>query len=150
QRFRADLYYRLAVFQIRLPPLRERTADLPLLVDAILDDLGMSAEPVAATLRTKDARDQLAAHAWPGNVRELRNYLERCVALRTPLPPNVQPTIDAAETVAVPFKSARDRAMRVFEHAYLHDLLARHGGNVTAAARAAGLDRIYLYRLLWR
>jgi two-component system, NtrC family, response regulator GlrR len=151
QRFRADLYYRLAVFQIRLPPLRERAADLPLLVDALLADLGMASAPVAATLRTADAREQLAAHAWPGNVRELRNYLERCVALRAPLPPAAQPAIDSGtEPDVVPFKTARDRATRVFEHAYLVDLLARHGGNVTAAARAAGVDRIYLYRLLWR
>jgi len=151
QRFRADLYYRLAVMQLRLPSLRERTADLPLLVDAILADLGMSDQPVAATLRTPDARDQLAAHKWPGNVRELRNYLERCVVFRAPVLPGAQQTVDPLpDGAAMPFKEARDRATRIFELAYLSELLAAHGGNVTAAARAAGVDRIDLDRLLWR
>jgi DNA-binding NtrC family response regulator len=151
QRFRPDLFYRLAVVQIRLPALRERTADLPLLVDGILDDLGMTDHPLAATLRTQEFREQLAAHAWPGNVRELRNYVERCIAMRAPLPPTADGTIDPAPLGGPePLKTARDRAMRVFEHAYLSDLLARHEGNVSAAARGAGVDRIHFYRLLWR
>jgi two-component system response regulator GlrR len=151
QRFRSDLYYRLAVVQVRLPPLRERTEDLPLLVDAILDELGLADHPVSATLRTADARAQLAAHAWPGNIRELRNYIERCVAMRATMPPGGEPAaVPSAPHGLEPFKTARDRSVRLFEHAYLTDLLAREGGNVTAAARAAGVDRIYLYRLLWR
>jgi two-component system, NtrC family, response regulator GlrR len=151
QRFRSDLYYRLAVVQIRLPSLRERPQDLPLLVDAILDDLGMADHPLAATLRNDDARAQLAAHAWPGNVRELRNYVERCIALRAPLPPGAAASADAALAgEPVPLKTARDRAVRVFEHAYLTEMLARHDGNVAAAARAAGVDRVQFYRLLWK
>ena len=149
QRFRPDLFYRLAVVQIRLPPLRERAADLPMLVEAILADLGMTDHPLAPTLRTKDFLDQLAAHAWAGNVRELRNYLERCLALQTPFPPNAT-TVATAPSGPEPLKAARDRAMRVFEHAYLTDILARHDGNVSAAARAAGVDRIHFYRMLWR
>jgi transcriptional regulator with PAS, ATPase and Fis domain len=151
QRFRSDLFYRLAVLQIRLPPLRERPDDLPLLVDTILEDLGLAEHPVAGTLRTTDARAQLAAHAWPGNVRELRNYIERCIAMRAAMPPGADPGVDPMpETGPEPLKTARDRAVRIFERAYLTDLLAREGGNVTAAARAAGVDRIHLYRLLWR
>jgi two-component system response regulator GlrR len=152
QRFRPDLYYRLAVVQVRLPPLRERTADLPLLVDAILAQLGMSEHPLADTLRTPSFRERLAAHAWPGNARELRNYLERCLVLRAPLPPSASaPVVDVAPAGGPePLKVARDKWLRVFEHAYLTDLLARHDGNVSAAARAAGVDRIHLYRLLWR
>jgi two-component system, NtrC family, response regulator GlrR len=150
QRFRADLYFRLAVVQLRVPSLRERIDDLPVLVDAILDDLGAGGAAITATLRTADARAQLAAHSWPGNIRELRNYVERAVVLRTPAPPAaaaaVLPGIGATE----PLKIARERAIRVFEHAYLSELLERHGDNVTAAARAAGVDRIHLYRLLWR
>ena len=71
--------------------------------------------------------------------------------LRTPLPPGSSATPPPLpEGKTLPFKEARDRATRVFEHAYLTDLLDQHAGNVTAAARAAGVDRIYLYRLLWR
>jgi two-component system, NtrC family, response regulator GlrR len=151
QRFRPDLYYRIAVVSVRLPPLRERAQDLPLLVDAILEQLAMTEHPVADTLRTPAFRERLAAHAWPGNVRELRNYIERCLILRAPVPPSSAPTtIDPVAATHEPLKLARERWTRVFEHAYLTDLLARHAGNVTAAARAAGIDRIHLYRLLWR
>jgi DNA-binding NtrC family response regulator len=151
QRFRSDLYFRLAVLQVRLPALRERPDDLAMLVDAILADLGAGDDPVAATLRTGDARAQLAAHAWPGNVRELRNYVERCIVLRAPLPPGaVHATASPAADAIEPLKLARDRAIRVFEHGYLSQLIARESGNVAAAARAAGVDRIHLYRLLWK
>jgi two-component system, NtrC family, response regulator GlrR len=153
QRFRPDLYYRVAVVTVRLPPLRERPTDLPLLVDAILDQLAMADHPLVDTLRTPAFRDALAGHAWPGNVRELRNYVERCLVMRAPLPPTAtSPAVDPAPLgdAPEPLKLARERWLRVFEHAYLTDLLARHTGNVTAAARAAGVDRIHLYRLLWR
>ncbi len=151
QRFRPDLYYRVAVVAVRLPPLRERAADLPLLVEAILGQLALTDHPLANTLRAPTFRDALTKHAWPGNVRELRNYIERCIALRAPVPPShVPPTVDPAPAAPEPLKVARERWLRVFEHAYLTDLLARHDDNVTAAARAAGIDRIHLYRLLWR
>jgi len=151
QRFRADLYYRLAVVEVRLPALRERHDDLALLVDAIIDQLHAADHPLLSTLRAPSFRDALAQHAWPGNVRELRNYVERCLALRAPVPPSAQTTpIDPAPSSAEPLERARERWVRVFEHAYLTDLLGKHDGNVTAAARAAGVDRAHLYRLLWR
>jgi DNA-binding NtrC family response regulator len=151
QRFRADLYYRLAVVEIRLPALRERHDDLALLVDTIIEQLHAADHPLLSTLRTPSFRDALAQHAWPGNVRELRNYVERCLALRAPVPPQTQTTpVDPAPSSAEPLEQARERWVRVFEHAYLTDLLAKHTGNVTAAARAAGVDRAHLYRLLWR
>ena len=150
-RFRADLFYRLAVVEIELPPLRSRTADLPPLVDTLLEQLGLSDHPLAPTLRTPAFREALASHGWPGNVRELRNYLERCLVMRTPLPPGTAaPPATPPSDLVEPLKLARERWTRVFEHAYLSELLARHDGNVTAAARAAGVDRIHLYRLLWR
>jgi DNA-binding NtrC family response regulator len=151
QRFRTDLYYRLAVVEIRMPALRERHDDLALLVDAIVDQLRASDHPLVATLHAPSFRDALAHHIWPGNVRELRNYIERCLALRAPVPPHTQTTpIDPAPVSTESLDHARERWVRVFEHAYLTDLLANHGGNVTAAARAAGVDRGHLYRLLWR
>jgi transcriptional regulator with PAS, ATPase and Fis domain len=148
--FRADLYYRLAVVEIRLPALRERRDDLALLVDTILEQLRATDHPLVATLRTPSFYEALAAHAWPGNVRELRNYLERCLALRAPLPPAAHaPPVDP-HVANEPLEQARERWVKVFEHAYLTDLLGKHDGNVTAAARAAGVDRAHLYRLLWR
>ena len=148
--FRADLYYRLAVVEIRLPALRERREDLALLVDTILEQLRASDHPLVATLRTPSFYEALAAHAWPGNVRELRNYLERCLALRAPLPPAAHATPVDPHVANEPLDQARERWVKVFEHAYLTDLLGKHDGNVTAAARSAGVDRAHLYRLLWR
>jgi two-component system, NtrC family, response regulator GlrR len=82
-------------------------------------------------------------------VRELRNYVERCLTLHAPAPlaPDESP---GRVNASLPYKEARERALREFERGYLQDLLTRHENNVTAAARAAGVDRIYLYRLLWR
>jgi transcriptional regulator with PAS, ATPase and Fis domain len=78
--FREDLFYRLQVFDILLPALRERTSDIPLLVDAFLQEIGRSMKRPIATL-SEDAQDALIAHTWPGNVRELRNALERAAIL---------------------------------------------------------------------
>src|SRR5262249_14454944 len=79
RRFRSDLYYRLAVVVVRLPPLRERPEDLTLIVDHLLEGLGARERPEAAALRSPAFLTELARHHWPGNARELRNYLERCL-----------------------------------------------------------------------
>jgi DNA-binding NtrC family response regulator len=86
RRFRPDLYYRLAVVEVRLPSLRERREDLPRLVENILEGLGATAPAVRASLQQPELIAELGRHEWPGNVRELRNYLERCLALREQLP----------------------------------------------------------------
>ncbi len=145
--FRSDLYYRLAVLVVRLPALRERPEDVPLLVDALLGQLGAADAPEAAVLRSPETLARLSAHPWPGNVRELRNAVERSLALRAP------PDLEAgAPPDASPgdLKEARARASHRFERNFLEELLARSGGNVSKAAREAGVDRKYLYRLLWR
>ena len=149
-RFRADLYFRLAVLRITLPPLRERAEDLPSLAKELLASLGASREAIGA-LCTPELVAQLRRGAWPGNARELRNHLERCLAFEEALPVAEQrsrraPTIDAS----VPYAEARRRALDAFERTYVADLLARHGGNVSRAATAAGIDRVYLYKLLKR
>ena len=152
--FRSDLFYRLAVVEVPLPALRERVEDLPLLVNAILDRLGATSPAEAALVRTSDFQQTIARHSWPGNVRELRNYVERCLALAEQAPLDAQAIPDASAPIAIDTKQtlkvARDRWTSVFEKAYLEKLLAEHGGNVSAASRAAGVDRIHFYRLLWR
>ena len=151
-RFRSDLYYRIAVIPVRLPPLRERPEDLPLLVEHILSNLGMQDRPEVAALRSDAFLADLQRNPFPGNVREVRNYLERCLVLREqvlrPLE-QAQAPVDPVDS-HLPFKIARDRCLRSFERGYLEDILRRHKDNASAAARAAGLDRMYFYRLLWR
>jgi transcriptional regulator with PAS, ATPase and Fis domain len=153
-RFRPDLFYRLAVVEIFLPPLRERLDDLAALVDHFLDGYD---PPVPAALRARLCNEAflggLRQHSWPGNVRELRNYLERCLALDEQLPPPEGPK-DGTPLVHVdetqPLKRARERWNLLLERHYVAKLLTRHNNNVTAAARAAGIDRIHLHRLLRR
>ena len=151
-RFRADLFYRLAVLTIRLPPLREHIEDMDLLVTAILDSLDATERPEAQSLQTPDFLAYLAGHAWPGNVRELRNYLERCLALqmRAELGGDEAepggPFVDAK----MPLKAARERWNQHCEREYLEALMKANDNNVSAAARAAAVDRPYFYRLLWR
>ncbi len=150
RRFRSDLYYRLAVVTIHLPALRERLDDLPLLVERLLDSIRVS-DADRAEVTAPAFLDELSQHAWPGNVRELRNYVERYVVLRerAPFEPAhaaSEPTIDAAR----PLRDERERWLASFERRYLEAALARVGGNVTAAARASGIDRIHFYRLLWK
>jgi len=148
RRFRSDLFFRLAVLVVTMPPLRERTSDIPLLVDGLLDDLGAKQSPMAAALTTT-LMPELLRHAWPGNVRELRNYIETCV-LRDehalPAAEDGQPTID----VTRPLRAVREQWSRHVERRYLEQLLVVHGNNVSAAARAAGVDRVHLHRLLSR
>jgi two-component system response regulator GlrR len=153
--FRADLYYRLAVVEIGLPPLRQRTDDLPMLVSHLAKRLGVAAGSGASLLDSPEFLADIARHAWPGNVRELRNYVERCLVLQTRAPlggPVVQGELGDADLVDLDlgYKVARERWTQVCERRYLEGQLARSGGNISAAARAMGIDRIYLYRILWR
>ncbi len=146
-KFRADLYYRLAVLQIRLPPLRERTEDLLPLVERFIHELGADGEE-GSPMRTEEFRARINAHCWPGNVRELRNYVERCLALGSQLPIDSSASATAGPTPDVfqPLKVARES----FDKRYLESLLCRHGKNISQAARTAGVDRANLYRMLWR
>jgi DNA-binding NtrC family response regulator len=154
-RFRPDLYYRLAVMPIQLPPLRERAEDIPLLIEALLPDLAPDPRHRDA-LRRRLPVAALARMAWPGNVRELRNHLERAAVLDhagpgAAGPPGIgPPSSGGLPSAELPFAVARDAWQRWFEHQYLADLLARHGGNIPTAARAAGMHRTHLYRLLQR
>ena len=160
RRFRSDLYYRLAVLHVKLPPLRERPSDLPALVNEVIAQLGLADSPQAAPLRSPEFIEMLARYRWPGNVRQLRNYLERRIALgesvpapgADTMPPPSLPSNDVQPEVALdqPLRIAREAWNAMFEVRYLQALLDRHGNNVAAAARAAGVNRVHLYRLLWK
>jgi two-component system, NtrC family, response regulator GlrR len=149
-RFRSDLYYRLAVLKVRMPPLRERPDDVPAIAEHLLTELGASRVELDKLLEPAFV-ERLQAAAWPGNVRELRNYLERCLILdqRLPMTEEVrEPRADDRVDPSVPYAIARRRAVDEFERAYAAALVAHHQGNVPKAAEAAGFHRVYLYRLL--
>ena len=156
RKFRSDLYYRLAVVEIRLPPLRERISDLPLLVEHIARTMGALDPDTARTIQAPEFLARLSRHDWPGNIRELRNHLERCVALREFTPPqasNAGSTLATPENAAGigrPLREARDEWVNNFEKRYLEELLRVNDNRVSIAARSAGVDRIYFYRLLWK
>jgi two-component system response regulator GlrR len=146
-RFRSDLYYRLAVAKIPLPPLRERPEDIPAMVDELLAQ--MKAPPEAAErLRSPAFLSTLLRGKWPGNVRELRNHLERSLVFADEREPLPEPPLEASGVV--PYTEAKRHAQDAFERRYLADLMQRFGGKVAQAAEAAGVDRVYLYRLLRR
>jgi DNA-binding NtrC family response regulator len=163
-RFREDLFFRLSVVTVRMPPLRKRLHDIPILVQGMLRSL--NAEE-ALHLFTPDVFDDMMRHDWPGNVRELRNYVERTVVLDHAPPASERrssmsfPPDEPATTPGIgppaldvnldqPFKTAKDALISEFERAYLKALLDWSGGNVSKAARKAKMDRMYLYRLLQR
>ncbi len=150
-RFREDLFYRLSVVTVRLPALRERSEDIPLLFDHFNQGRG----PGFAQL-DEVARRRWLEHAWPGNVRELRNAVERSLALTGDgLPAGVLLFPEAGRADSglpadyhLPFKEAKERLLEAFEREYLERLLARAQGGIAGAARAAGIDRKHLYSLL--
>src|SRR3569623_881169 len=172
-RFREDLYYRRAVARVHVPPLRERKDDLPLLIEHILATTpGGETSSIA-----QETIDLMMKHDWPGNVRELRNVIERAVLLaespepeaslrRAPVPEKrSEPSItvppsqaatssDAMLTVpvdgSIPFKHAKQNVISEFERRYISRLLAQHDGNISAAARAAGIDRMSIHKMLHR
>ncbi len=153
--FRSDLFYRLSVVALELPPLRSRREDLPLLVEELLRRRGFA----CGELRGPNL-DRLQAHAWPGNVRELRNVIERALALSVGakdfgtlrLGLDAQPPEGGASVVRtdVPYKDSKDEVLAAFERHYLRDVHARFDGNVSAGARFAGVDRKHWRELLHR
>ena len=152
-RFRADLFYRVNVATLHVPPLRDRREDIPALVAAFLKQLGPDDEfPLSrATLESF-----VGAYDWPGNVRELRNAVSSALALgdlpkvigaRLPQPAKAVPS-HGADSVDQPFLEARKHFIDSFERDYLANQMARHDNNVSRAARASGMDRAYFRRCL--
>jgi DNA-binding NtrC family response regulator len=155
--FRLDLFHRLAVVHLRLPPLRDRLEDLPVLIRHFYEGRGVEPGPVDGP-----NLNLLRSHPFDGNVRELRNILERSWVLSAGGAPRfadlalwLGPAQAAAPSSAglsvdagLPFKDAKEKLLADFEARYLPDLMARHGGNLSAAARHAGLSRRHLRALL--
>jgi transcriptional regulator with GAF, ATPase, and Fis domain len=171
-RFREDLYYRLAVARVHVPPLRERREDIPALIRHFLD--------ITPNARGTELAEHTVAlmqkHDWPGNVRELRNVIERAVLLaetpaadtalrkvvdaesagkeETTEPP--RPSAGEVDVLSVPidtttpFKVAKQAMVSDFERLYVTRLLEEHDGNISSAARAAGIDRMSIHKMLNR
>ncbi|MEZ4362032.1 MAG: sigma 54-interacting transcriptional regulator [Kofleriaceae bacterium] len=150
--FRLDLYYRLAVVVLRLPPLRERPEDLPVLVDHFVRELGYEGSGV--DLLGGPAMATLSKQAWPGNVRELRNAVESMLLMGTSHEFGGGAAgaggVDGDPGLELPYKEARAEVTRAFEERYLRSLLTRADGNVSKAARIAQMDRSHLIELLRR
>jgi DNA-binding NtrC family response regulator len=161
-KFREDLYYRIAVIDIALPPLRERAGDVELLAMSFLAKFARR-DTAAPRGFEPEAMAALETYSWPGNVRELQNVVERACALtegetitladlpahlRTVAPATAErpPAAEAASKLTL--KEAKERWISELESAYVAELLRREGGNVSQAARKAGVDRKTLHRLL--
>ena len=149
--FRQDLYFRLEVVRLQVPPLRERPEDIPVLAE----HFRQLAKPGAAGAPLSDeALANFMAHPWPGNVRELRNAVERLTVMdEMPFStPATRPATGAEPPVDVqqPFKDAKNALVEGFERRYVSAMLEATGGNISEAARRAGIDRVYLLRLMGR
>ncbi len=160
--FRSDLFYRLEVVRVRMPPLRQRPEDIAALVGRLLEGKLPAGDEITGPNLAK-----LAGYGWPGNVRELRNALARAVTLgQAPGEPatrfeklvfNLGPASSAPSTIGgefpgvsspVAYKEAKAQLMMSFDQVYVSTLLDRHHGNVSKAAEAAGLSRKHLYELM--
>ncbi len=172
-RFRQDLYYRLAVARIVLPPLRKRKSDIPILARHFLVELG-SADP--DRVLTDEVVAALTSRRWPGNVRQLRNFIERVIVMTDGVPSPSQlssqpgslpaaaeppPAAVAGELgwltrampqgyLELPYKHAKDAIVAHFDQLYLGRLVAKHGSNIRRIAQEAGVDRVLVRRLLRR
>jgi transcriptional regulator with PAS, ATPase and Fis domain len=146
-RFRADLYFRLAVARIHVPPLRDHREDLDALVEHFVAKLGGGPLP-------PEFYDWARKHPWPGNVRELRAAVEQSIifARHPELAPNwsTPPSAGLEIDVSLPFKETKRKLLDELERRYITELLDAHDGNVSAAARAADLDRMTIYKMLRR
>jgi DNA-binding NtrC family response regulator len=150
-RFREDLFYRLAVIPLEVPALRERREDVALLAEHFLAEAGAS--PLA-----RSSVQLLEGYDWPGNVRQLRNVIERAVALAAGGPVSIaeadlsvpSSSLSPWQLLTKPYKQAKEELLSRFTQEYLEALLARHAGNVSAAAREAQVDRNWIVALARR
>jgi DNA-binding NtrC family response regulator len=159
-RFRLDLYYRLAVVTLRVAPLRDRAEDIPLLIEHFLREAGHDGR--VSEVFPHETIEKLMAHDWPGNARELRNVVDATLAMgEAPTfaadSPEVGDSADGdphaiplARALRLPYKRARAMVLEAFEARYIRHILDEAEGNVARAARNARMDRSYLFSLLKR
>lgn len=164
-RFREDLYYRMSVVKILLPPLRERAEDIPLIVQKLLADGKFNKTPSGTLKVTRvedDALKMLMRYTWPGNVRELANVIERACSfvekdtisrshlefIFAEMGENEEGTERMKIDADLPFKEAKQMIVEEFEKEYLEDLLKKHNHNLSKAAREAKVDRKHIRNLL--
>jgi transcriptional regulator with GAF, ATPase, and Fis domain len=151
--FREDLYFRLAVVPVSVPPLREHAEDIEMLVEHFL--------PAGASELSSETLEELVTRPWLGNVRELRNFVERAQALGAMEALALLPAAESGQEKSpgrsvsrslldLPLRAARERWVEQLEREYIGGLLERHGGNVAQVAEAAGVDKSYIHRLIRR
>ncbi len=157
--FREDLYYRINVITLKLPLLRERQQDIPLLVNHFCKKFAQDMNKKVVGF-TPEAMKVMGEYSWPGNIRELRNVVERAISLADSelvevcdLPQKVingQKEIlpEQEDLGSLPFHAAKDIWLKRFEIKYLEELLNKHNGNITQAAKSAGIDRKTIHRLI--
>jgi DNA-binding NtrC family response regulator len=150
--FRSDLFYRLNVIALDLPPLRDRRDDLILLIDAFLQGMAGENEPPKAL--AAEAMDAVMVYEWPGNVRELQNALEHAVVLSPGSLIDAQHLPDRItrrkKEPLVAERAQPNPALDLIERAYIMFVLQAEGGNKTRAAEVLGIDPSTLYRKLSR
>jgi two-component system response regulator GlrR len=148
--FRKDLYYRLNIIPLTLPPLRERNEDTPLLARHFVDQYALEFRKEIDGI-TPEAMQKMLLYDWPGNVRELQNVIERAVVFssgRILQKDDINlPQTEASPAVG-PLQQAKARVIMEFEKKYIHNLLAVHRGNITHAARTAGKNRRAFWELV--
>jgi len=160
--FREDLFYRLNVVHLTIPPLRARSGDIVLLAERFLEEFSRAAER-PPPLISPEVWDAFETYPWPGNVRQLRNVMERIVALDADgrvtlsnLPPEIRfagiadksSGSDRSGFSHLSYSDAKDAAVRSFQASYMQELLAAHDGNISQAAHTAGVSRRTLHRWL--
>ncbi|MGC3999172.1 MAG: sigma-54 dependent transcriptional regulator [Anaeromyxobacter sp.] len=144
-RFREDLFYRLNVIPITLPPLRQRREDVPLLVQGFLERLAIEMQKRVDGV-SAEAMNALMAHDWPGNVRELRNVLERGAVVSTgPIIQLQDLGLPARASAEAPPRPGAMASLEEVERRHVSAVLAHTGGNVSQSARILGIDRVTLY-----
>jgi DNA-binding NtrC family response regulator len=147
--FDRELLLKLSIVHVKVPPLRERASDLPILIEDILSELGHPKFDMGPA-----DLGRMQAYAWPDNIAELKSVIQRAVSFEgasmsaEPREETPKPAKDAVVGADLPYKQARAQMIEAFEREYVRGLLDRHEGNVSKAARAAGIDRVYLHRLL--